>query len=87
MAQTWPQWIDKPEHVAEASDWVRWKTQGRVKLVISVGNNTIAVAKNRELDAEDAIAILSDLQDQIAQALRDVDRAKQTHGYRRLAER
>ena len=87
MAETWPQWIDSPTHVAEAADWVRWKTQGRVKLVIAIGANSVAVAKGREMDAEDAIAVLADIQDQIAQAIRELQTKKQTHGYRRLAER
>jgi hypothetical protein len=87
MSDTWPQWIERPQHVAEAADWVRWKTQGRAKIVIAVGSRSVAVAKNRELDAEDAIAILSEIQDSIAQALRQLDAHRQTHGAQPLAER
>jgi hypothetical protein len=87
MAETWPQWLESPKHIAEAADWVRWKTQGRVRLVVAVGANSIAVAKDREMDAEDAIVVLMDIQDQIAQALRQLDEKKQTHDYRRLPDR
>ena len=50
MAVTWPKWIQSSEHVAEAVDWVRWKTEGRAKMVLAVGANSIAVAKNREVN-------------------------------------
>jgi hypothetical protein len=79
MPDTWPTWISSSKHVAEAVDWVRWKTQGRAKLVIAIGANSISVAKNRELDPEDAIAILGDLQDQIAKAIRAISSAGLTH--------
>lgn len=79
MAVTWPKWISSSEHVAEAADWVRWKTEGRAKIVLAVGANSIAVAKNRDLDAEDAIVILADLQEQIARALRELDSRRVTH--------
>lgn len=76
MPDTWPKWISSSKHVAEAVDWVRWKTQGRAKLVIAIGVNSISVAKNIELDPEDAIAILTDLQEQLAQAIRSLPRAE-----------
>ena len=87
MPETWPQWIESPKHVAEAADWVRWKTQGRVMLVIAVGVNSVAVAKNRELSAEDATAILLDIESEISKALKELDETKQTHQSRRLGER
>lgn len=79
MAETWPTWISSSKHVAEAVDWVRWKTQGRAKLVIAIGANSLSIAKNRELDPEDAIAILGDIQEQIFQAIRDLQRTGSTH--------
>lgn len=79
MAETWPQWIESGEHVAQAADWIRWKTQGRARIVIAVGTNSVAIAKPRELDAEDAIAILEDVQNEIARALRELDSRRITH--------
>jgi hypothetical protein len=77
--ETWPQWLTSAKHIAQAADWVRWKTQDRARIVIAVGANSIAVAKSRQIDAEDAVAILADLQDQIARALRHLDLEKATH--------
>lgn len=87
MAETWPKWLDNPRHIAEGIDWIRWKSQDRAKIVLAIGANALAVAKPRELDAEDAIAILSDLQDQIARALRQLDEQRQTHLYTALTPR
>lgn len=84
MADTWPQWLEKADHVAQAADWVRWKTQNRVKLVIVLGPGSVAVAKARELDAEDAIAQLQEAQDTIARALRDIHARRVTNGHARL---
>jgi len=85
MAETWPDPITSSKHVAEAIDWVRHRTRDRVRLIVAIGLNSIAVAKPREVDAEDAIAILNDLQDEIAQAIRQIK--NQTHTAMPLPER
>lgn len=89
MASTWPQWVEKPEQVAELVDWVRWKTQDRAKIVIAIGTHTVAVAKGRQLDPENAIAMLEDLQDVIAQTIRQMQAPGQnvTHLSQRIPER
>lgn len=87
MAETWPKRITSAKHVAEAADWVRWKTEDRVKIVIAVGANSVAVAKSRTMDAEDAIAILTDIQEQIAKGLRQLQETNQTHTAIQLPER
>lgn len=79
MAETWPQWLENPQHIAQGIDWIRWKSQDRAKIVVAIGANAVAVAKPRNLAAEDAIAILEDVQAQIAQALRQLDKERQTH--------
>jgi hypothetical protein len=85
MAQTWPDPITKASHVAEAIDWVRHRTRNRIKLVIAIGATSVAVAKPREVDAEDAIAMLADLQDAIGRAIRAL--RGQTHIAIRLPEK
>lgn len=87
MADTWPQWISSGKHVAEAADWIRWKTQNRVKIVVAIGAHSVAVAKARELDPEDALAILQDCQDTIARAMREIHIQKLTHGHKLIPPR
>jgi hypothetical protein len=53
--------------------------------VIAIGATSVAVAKPREVDAEDAIAMLADLQDAIARAIRGL--RGQTHIAIRLPEK
>lgn len=87
MADTWPQWIRSGKHVAEAADWIRWKTQERVKIVIAIGASGVAVAKPRDLDPEDALAILQDCQDTIARAMREIHTRRVTHGVKSIPPR
>lgn len=87
MAGTWGEHITSGKHVAEAIDWVRHKSQDRIKLVVAIGSNSVAVAKPRKVDAEDAISFLMDLQDAIAQAIRQLDATRQTHTTIQLHER
>lgn len=87
MPDTWPTWLDKAKHVAQAVDWVRWKSQDRVKLVIAIGAGSVAVAKSRDVDAETAIAILEDAQATIARALREVQRTGLTNGHMQIPPR
>lgn len=87
MAETWPDPIVSGKHVAEAIDWVRHRTRGRIKLLVAIGPNSVAVAKPREVDAEDAILFLQDLQDQIAHAIRELDEKRWTHMAMKLPDR
>lgn len=87
MPETWPDPITKSEHVAQAIDWVRHRTRDRIKLIIAIGTNSVAVAKPREIDAEDAIAFLGDLQDAIASAIRKLGATRTTHTSIRLREK
>lgn len=66
---------------------MRHRTRDRIKLVLAIGSSSVAVAKPREVDAEDAIAFLTDLQDAIAAAIRELDRKRLTHIATPLRER
>lgn len=87
MADTWPKWLEKAEHVAQAADWVRWKSQDRVRVVIALGATSVAVAKARDIDPEIAISLLEEAQETIARALRDVHDRRLTNGHSRLPDR
>jgi hypothetical protein len=67
---TWPAVVTSSKHVGQMLEWVRWKTRGKVQLVIAVGPASIAVAKAEELTAENAIAILEAERDTISDVLR-----------------
>lgn len=79
MAETWPDPITSSKHVAEAIDWVRHRTRDRIRLVVAIGKTSVAVAKPREVDPEDAIAFLLDVQDAIARAIRELGQKNITH--------
>ena len=79
MSETWPNPIKSTHHVSQAIDWVRHRTGDRTRLIVAIGATGLAVSKPRDMDAEDAIAVLADLQDAIAQAVRQLDQSKQTH--------
>lgn len=83
MAETWPAVLTSSEHVGQALDWVRWKTQGKVMLVIAIGPNSIAIAKDRELRAIDAVEILENEAKTIAEILGQLDQRKVTHAAKR----
>jgi prefoldin subunit 5 len=87
VAETWPDPIVKSEHVAQAIDWVRHRTRDRIRLLVAVGANSIAVAKPRDVDAEDAISFLADLQEDIARAIREMQQKRLTHISIRLPDR
>jgi predicted metal-dependent hydrolase len=87
MAETWPDPIKSSKHVSQAIDWVRHRTRDRVRLIIAIGVNGLAVAKPAEVDAEDAIAFLQDLQEPIARAIRQLDQNHETHTAMTLEDR
>jgi len=78
MAETWPDPISSSAHVAQAIDWVRHRTRNRIRLIIAIGTNSLAISKPKEVDPEDAIAILMDLQDSIAKAIRQLGAGRHT---------
>ena len=87
MAETWPNPITQTKHVKDAIDWVRHRTGDRVRLIIAVGVNGLAIAKPQDVQAEDAIAFLKDLEAPIAKALRQLDRQGGTSIATALPER
>lgn len=69
---TWPVKISSPRHTGQLLEWVRWKTENRIMLVIAIGGNSIAISKDENLKAEDAVAMLTDEMETIALAIRQI---------------
>ena len=67
---TWPTVVTKSSHVGQMLEWVRWKTGGKVQLVIAIGANSVAIAKATELTAEEAIKALQAEMDTMSAVLR-----------------
>jgi hypothetical protein len=67
---TWPAVVSNSKHVAQMLEWLRWKTGGKVQLVIAIGANSVAVARDDRMRAEDLIETLRVEQDTIAELLR-----------------
>lgn len=87
MADTWPERLTNGEHVGQALDWVRWKTEGRALMMVAIGVNSVVVAKDRNLNAEDAIELLTKELDVIARLVRDLHASKKTHGAKARPQR
>lgn len=81
--ETWPQWLTLPRHVAQAADYIRWKTQGRVMLVVMIGPGSVAMAKDRDLKPKDAIEILESEIERLRALAGELELTKQTHGFAR----
>lgn len=67
---TWPAKVTSSKHVGQMLEWVRWKTGNRVQIVVAIGANSVAIAKDESLDAEEAIRILETERDTISEVLR-----------------
>ena len=66
---TWPKVVSSSKHVAQMLEWLRWKTAGKVQLVIAIGANSVAVARDDRIPVEDLIKSLRAEQDTIADLL------------------
>ena len=74
--------------VASGLQWVRWKTQGGrsqdrpgALLLLAIGANSVSASMDLKMDAEDAIAILTEEMDTIAKLLRYMQETRKTHHY------
>jgi len=65
----WPEKIVSREHTGQLLDYVLKKTDKRVMLVIAIGANAVAVAKDQKLEPEAAIAVLESERELISQVI------------------
>jgi hypothetical protein len=83
----WPEKIVTAEHTAQLCDYVVKKTDKRVMLVIAIGAQAVAVAKDQNLDPEAALAILEDTRQLVDDLIRSIhsqfDKTKREFGYTR----
>ena len=66
---TWPTVVSSSKHVGQMLEWLRWKTGGKVQLVIAIGANSIAVARDDRIPVAELIKALRIEQDTIADLL------------------
>jgi hypothetical protein len=83
----WPQWLTTPHLVAQALNWLRWRTRESALLIVAIGVNSIAIAKDPKLDPEDAISLLELEQDTIAQLLRRLKDQRNAYGSQQRPQR
>lgn len=76
----WPKWLTTSELVAQALNWLRWRTKENALLLLAIGINSIAVSVDPHLDPEDAIALLELEQDTIATLIRRLKEQRRPHG-------
>lgn len=61
--------VSSSKHVAQMLEWLRWKTGGKVQLVIAIGANSVAVARDDRMPVADLIKALRTEQDTIKELL------------------
>ena len=66
---TWPAVVSSSKHVGQMLEWLRWKTGGKVQLVIAIGANSVAVARDDRMPVAELINALRAEQDTIADLL------------------
>ena len=66
---TWPAVVSSSKHVGQMLEWLRWKTGGKVQLVIAMGANSVAVARDDRMPVAELINALRAEQDTIADLL------------------
>jgi hypothetical protein len=85
----WPEKITTGEHTAQLLDYVVKKTDKRVMLVLAIGGNGIAVAKDQKLEPEAAIAMLESERQLISDLIESIhagfERTKREFGHTRRA--
>lgn len=80
MADKWPEKLTTSKQVADALNWLRWRSNGAALFMIAIGRNSIAIARAEDLTAEDAIAVLQDEIDTMSRLLRILAEQGKTHG-------
>jgi hypothetical protein len=79
--------LTTPHLVAQALNWLRWRTRESALLIVAIGVNSIAIAKDPKLDPEDAIALLELEQDTIAELLRRLMDQRNAYGSKQRPQR
>lgn len=81
------QWkLDTAKGIADALEWLRWRSEGKAKLLIAIGDNGIAFSKHPDLKAEDAIHFIEEELASLKQGLQQLDATKERRGARRRRE-
>lgn len=61
MADEKKQWeLKTAKDVAEALEWVRRRSKGRALVLVAVGTNSIAFAKDQKVSPADAVRLIND---------------------------
>ena len=84
MADNSNSWeLKTPDDVAGALDWVRRRMKGNGLVLIAVGVNTIAFAKDPKLDSDDAANMLADQAATLRREFERISTDKVTRGFAR----
>ena len=65
--------LTTPNAVADALDWLRWRTEGSALLLVAIGRNHICFARQPDVDPLDAIQFLEDELATIKAAMLEAD--------------
>jgi hypothetical protein len=76
----WPDKLRSGPEIASALNWIRWRTEGRAMVVIAIGTNGIAIAKDQAMNSVDALELLRGELQNIAAAIATLDRNKSPQG-------
>lgn len=81
MPKPWSEHIKSSKEVADALNWLRWRTKGAGLIFVAIGVNSVSASIDPELEPEDAVNVLSLEVDTIAALIRALpNHTPKTHG-------
>jgi hypothetical protein len=78
-----PERFESATKVAQAANWVRWKTGDECLFVLVMGTNTIALSVDPKLGAPDTISLLMEERRRIDALIRQIHARNHLYGYLR----
>jgi hypothetical protein len=68
----WPEKISSARQTGQLLEYVMKKTDRRVMLIIAIGANSVAIAKDQKLDPKAAVAVLEDVRETVERLIQKV---------------
>lgn len=87
MSEQKKQWkLDTAKGVADALNWLRFRSEGRVLVLVAIGKDGIAYSKHPDVPAEDAAQFVEDELANLRQGLKRMEASGETRGAQRRRE-
>lgn len=78
------QWeLHSADDVAQAADWLRRRTKGNALVIVAIGTNSIAFAKDIKISPEDAADLIEQQMTTLRAGFHRIERERVTRGFER----